>query len=673
VVLTAAAMAVVVAPSGPTTAVAAPTATHSLSAPSVHAHLAQGATPLRRSGPLAGKAQLAKRPSATTPTQPRTLSGPGAATGLHAYGPIGIINVPLSSDTLSVAITPSGNGAWTLQTDGSVKPTGDAVFEGDGVGLQGCGDYVGIASTGTGSGYWLATSWGCVVTAGDATFYGDASSTSSGFIQAIRATPDHKGYYLVDDLGALFTYGDAHSEGDTSGLRLNRAIVSMAITPTNNGYWFVANDGGIFTFGDALYRGSAGNISTNGPILDMAATSDGGGYWLTSAGGTVYPFGNAGTTFGDQTGTLTSSIAATSDNGGYWLAGFDGSIGHFGDATALTGDTQYVMGSFAGTQSTSTASDFSATIDWGDGSSSGGTVDGIGNYVVTGRHTYARASYWHATVHVTDTAGDNLSATAIGFTLPTSGYWMVATDGGIFTFGQLSFFGSTGNIRLNEPIVGMAATPTHLGYWMVASDGGIFSFGDAHFWGSTGAIHLNQPIVGMAPTSDGRGYWLVASDGGIFTFGTAKFFGSTGSIHLNQPIVGMAATWDGGGYWLVARDGGIFTFGDATYHDNGVGATSNGKPVTTPWVGMAATVDGGGYWLVNQTGVLALGDAADFSSAGIGQTLNAPLVGMTPREFDQGFYADASDGGIFTYGDAPFLGSMGAVRLNKPVVGMAGL
>jgi hypothetical protein len=32
----------------------------------------------------------------------------------------------------------------------------------------------------------------------------------------------------------------------------------------------------------------------------------------------------------------------------------------------------------------------------------------------------------------------------------------------------------------------------------VASDGGIFSFGDAPFLGSTGNIHLNKPIAGMA-------------------------------------------------------------------------------------------------------------------------------------------------------------------------------
>ena len=87
----------------------------------------------------------------------------------------------------------------------------------------------------------------------------------------------------------------------------------------------------------------------------------------------------------------------------------------------------------------------------------------------------------------------------------------------------------------------MAATPDHHGYWMVASDGGIFAFGTAGFYGSQGGKPLNKPIVGMTQTSTGRGYWLVASDGGIFTFGDARFLGSTGGIVLNQPIVGIAA------------------------------------------------------------------------------------------------------------------------------------
>ena len=40
--------------------------------------------------------------------------------------------------------------------------------------------------------------------------------------------------------------------------------------------------------------------------------------------------------------------------------------------------------------------------------------------------------------------------------------------------------------------------PPRSSYWLVASDGGVFAFGDAKYSGSTGNLHLNQPIVGMA-------------------------------------------------------------------------------------------------------------------------------------------------------------------------------
>jgi hypothetical protein len=83
-----------------------------------------------------------------------------------------------------------------------------------------------------------------------------------------------------------------------------------------------------------------------------------------------------------------------------------------------------------------------------------------------------------------------------------------------------------GGHPLNQPVVGMAATPDGGGYWMVAADGGIFAFGDAGFYGSTGNIVLNQPVVGMTPGVQGQGYWMVAADGGIFAFGDAPFYGS---------------------------------------------------------------------------------------------------------------------------------------------------
>ena len=79
------------------------------------------------------------------------------------------------------------------------------------------------------------------------------------------------------------------------------------------------------------------------------------------------------------------------------------------------------------------------------------------------------------------------------------------------------------------------------GYWLVAADGGVFAFGDDAFHGSAAGAPLNQPVVGMAATPDGQGYWLVAADGGVFTFGDAAFHGSEGAHWLHQPAVGTAS------------------------------------------------------------------------------------------------------------------------------------
>jgi hypothetical protein len=83
----------------------------------------------------------------------------------------------------------------------------------------------------------------------------------------------------------------------------------------------------------------------------------------------------------------------------------------------------------------------------------------------------------------------------------------------------------------------------------------VFSYGDAHFYGSTGNIELNQPVVGIAPTADGKGYWLVAADGGVFTFGDGRFHGSLGATPLARPIIGMIVDQSGAGYTLVDSGG----------------------------------------------------------------------------------------------------------------------
>ncbi len=61
-------------------------------------------------------------------------------------------------------------------------------------------------------------------------------------------------------------------------------------------------------------------------------------------------------------------------------------------------------------------------------------------------------------------------------------------------------------ILLPRGVRASAATPSGAGYWLVATDGGIFAFGNAPFYGSTESIHLNKPVNGMAATHVGLGY-----------------------------------------------------------------------------------------------------------------------------------------------------------------------
>ena len=182
------------------------------------------------------------------------------------------------------------------------------------------------------------------------------------------------------------------------------------------------------------------------------------------------------------------------------------------------------------------------------------------------------------------------------------GYWLVALDGGVFSFGDANFYGSMGSIRLNQPVVGMAATPDGKGYWLVAADGGIFSFGDANFYGSMGGSHLNAPITGMAatPAATATGWW--GRTGASSPSATPSSTGRWVAQPLNDPVVGMVATPGGLGYVMVATDGGVFTFGNAGFYGS-LGGGYGGNPADVPPIaGIALSPGGQGYWLLEPDG-----------------------------------------------------------------------
>ena len=221
-------------------------------------------------------------------------------------------------------------------------------------------------------------------------------------------------------------------------------------------------------------------------------------------------------------------------------------------------------------------------------------------------------------------------------------------------------------------IVGMAPAANYTGYYLVGSDGGVFSFGSTSYEGSLPGLGIAvNDIVGLVPSSDDRGYFLVGRDGGVFAFGDATFEGSlrvwastwTTSSALRRPrttrAIGssratdmstasaMPRTWpvltaspvsgftwytsitstpDGQGYWVINDWGQVFTAGDARWLGN------LPTPTQPPIISIVSSGDGNGYWLIGSNGAVEpQGDATWHGSLPtLGVTPSLPIVGAVP-------------------------------------------
>jgi len=93
-------------------------------------------------------------------------------------------------------------------------------------------------------------------------------------------------------------------------------------------------------------------------------------------------------------------------------------------------------------------------------------------------------------------------------------------------------------------------------------------------------------------------------------------------------------------------------------------------PYGTQDVPLRAVSSHGYHLVAGDGGIFSYGDAGFAGSIG-GQHLAQPVVGMAPTHDGGGYWEVAADGGVFSYGDAHFYGSMGGQRLNSPIVGIA--
>ncbi len=230
-----------------------------------------------------------------------------------------------------------------------------------------------------------------------------------------------------------------------------------------------------------------------------------------------------------------------------------------------------------------------------------------------------------------------LSRPVVGIT-PTpsnNGYWLDASDGGVFAF-DTGFYGSIPGLgilpadypgpgrKLAAPVVGMVPSSSGQGYFMVASDGGVFAFGDAAFEGSCPAIGgCAGAAVAVMPDANNDGYWLVTATGHVYAFGNAPVLGAPNGV--SAPVTSAVRTHDGNGYWILLANGTVLPFGDAANLGGPTGLANGLRPATA----IFATQTGGGYWVALSDGTVAnFGDAPNDGGMN-GTHLNAPIIAAT--------------------------------------------
>ena len=232
---------------------------------------------------------------------------------------------------------------------------------------------------------------------------------------------------------AFFTYTSATPGTDLIRASFTDSAGHTQSSDTVSKTWTEARDQQITAAGmtiaateGALFSGPVAGFSdpdTAATASEYSATIDWGDG--TSSAGTISGSGGSFTVSGDHTYADEGSYSVTVtivDNDTPANTATASSTANVADA-ALTAGTLTLVDGVEGTSSTSasfsftdgnataTAADFTATIDWGDGTTSTGTVaGGGGSFTVTGNHQYAEEGSYTVSVNVIDDGGSSASA-----------------------------------------------------------------------------------------------------------------------------------------------------------------------------------------------------------------------------------------------------------------------
>ncbi len=218
---------------------------------------------------------------------------------------------------IAVAPTPTGEGAWLLESNGRVTRTGDAVGR-RGARTNDVFEPAIDIATSSAEGYWIVNFWGKVTPRGDAPNLGsELLPYGNRHIVSITATSSGAGYWLLSNDGVVYPFGDAALLGDARRGDRKR-FVDMAVTKSGLGYYLVTLNGTIFAYGDAADLGEPGGFADTS-VVGMAADADGHGYWVALSNGTVLSYGAGSNRVHFEASDAVEAVDVMSrPGGGFW-------------------------------------------------------------------------------------------------------------------------------------------------------------------------------------------------------------------------------------------------------------------------------------------------------------------------------------------------------------------
>jgi phospholipase C len=393
--------------------------------------------------------------------------------------------------SVSVAVADSGGALVSVATSALVTDVGLVATSKSSSVIEGktftriVADFRDLDGNDNLSDYTATISWG-----DGSSSTGVIAATGTGFTVTGTSSYAEEGAYALD-----VTIVDLAAGGSPAVTAYGTANVGDApmngLAKTVNSVEGAAFTGVVAGFTDSDHGGTAGDYSAN---IDW-----GDGH--TSAG-IITPGKTGGfTVSGSHSYTVNGSYSLNvmvQDAGGASV--LVQSTALVADATLAASPVSFssaeeapftaTVARFSDANPSGNASAFAATINWGDGTSSGGTIsaDSQGGFDVMGRHTYSSNGSYSFNVNITDSGGANTTVTGSS----------TVSDPYLVQQPPAELFGQLGALTIATPTEGQSFTGTLATFTDPGFNGSTASYQVTIDWGdgSTSAGRVQQDAGG---------------------------------------------------------------------------------------------------------------------------------------------------------------------------------